>query len=341
MPGCRARRGRPGGAAALNEAGSGRRAWGAEVGRPPLPGLGKPSFLLRAAPASPLTRPPARQPGLGCSRHPCPALGSTCRASPPPTHTPGRVRAPGEVVAGSARTPRPEVLVDLGGGRGGDMHLPPGSRPLPSPTRVWAVTLPRPQRRRWRWRRRWWQNRWPTPCAESPRPAGESRKVNAASLGGFVCAEPELRREPRQGAGPEWRKRRQLGSSALRASSLNRLLSRPLQPGGFVPCPFHSDSRVHCSLRADHCEILSAPAPSQPCESSIFIKARSFKKQNDMLRLSWKNRPRRHAERKGLFLIITWELALSGVTPGPRAGLQTRRVTHNRLQGCLVSGHLL
>lgn len=128
------------------------------------------------------------------------------------------------------------------------------------------------------------------------------------------------------------------GSSALRASSLNRLLFWPLQPGGFVPCPFQSDSRVHCSLRADHCEILSAPAPSQPCESSIFIKAKSFKKQNDILRLSWKNRPRRHVERKGLFLIITWELA---VTPGPRAGLRTRHVTHNRHQVCLVSVHLL
>lgn len=279
------------------------------------------SLPSSSAPPRP-PRSPARLPASPASA----AAGILARRSAqlvgraPPPHTPGRVRAPGEVVAGSARTPRPEVLVDLGGGRGG-MHLPPGSRPLPSPTRVWAVTLPRPQRRRWRWRRRWWQNRWPTPCAESPRPAGESRKVNAASLGGFVCAEPELRREPRQGAGPEWRKRRQLGSSALRASSLNRLLSRPLQPGGFVPCPFHSDSRVHCSLRADHCEILSAPAPSQPCESSIFIKARSFKKQNDMLRLSWKNRPRRHAERKGLFLIITWELAVSGVIPGPRAGL--------------------
>lgn len=113
------------------------------------------------------------------------------------------------------------------------------------------------------------------------------------------------------------------GSSALRASSLNHLLSRPLQPGGFVPCPFQSDSRVHCSLRADHCEILSAPAPSLPCESSIFIKARSFKKQNDMLRLSWKNHPRRHVERKGLFLIITWELAVCLVSlldRGPDCG---------------------
>lgn len=104
------------------------------------------------------------------------------------------------------------------------------------------------------------------------------------------------------------------GSSTLRATSLNRLkfelLPWPLQPGGFVPCPFQSDSRVHCSLRVDRCEILSAPALSQPCESSIFIKARSFKKQNDMLCLSWKNHPRRHVERKGLFLIITWELTV-------------------------------
>lgn len=216
MPECRARRGRPGGAAALNEADSGRRARGAEVGRPPLPGRGKPSFLLRATPASPLARPPARQPGLGCSRHPRPALGSTCRAST----LPPRPRSGASPRGGGGGKCSHPAAGGPGGSRGreGDLHLPLGSRPLPSPTRVWAVTLPLPQRRRWRWRR-WWQNRWPTPCAESPRPAGESRKVNAASLGGFVCAEPEQRREPRQWAGPEWREHRQLGSQSHKFES--------------------------------------------------------------------------------------------------------------------------
>lgn len=213
MPGCRARRGRPGGAAALNEAGSGRRARGAEVGRPPLPGRGKPSFLLRAAPASPLARPPASPASAAAgilARRSAQLVG---RAPPPPRS----VASPQGGGGGKCSHP---AAGGPGGSRGreGDLHLPPGSRPLPSPTRVWAVTLPRPQRRRWRWRR-WWQNRWPTPCAESPRPAGESRKVNAASLGGFVCAEPEQRREPRQGAGPEWRERRQLGSQSHKFES--------------------------------------------------------------------------------------------------------------------------
>lgn len=88
--------------------------------------------------------PPPRRPGLSAHPPACPPArprlqpaslpGARLNLSgEPPTPTPGRVRAPGEVAAGSALTPLPEVLVDLGGGKGGGYASAAGFATAPLP----------------------------------------------------------------------------------------------------------------------------------------------------------------------------------------------------------------
>lgn len=268
---------RPGGAAALNEAGSGRRARGAEAGGrrfldggaflPPPPGRGRPS----APPRPP--RPASAAAGIR-ARLTCRAGGRAGARAPP-----GRARAPGEVAAGRAGAPAARGPGGSRAGGGGDASAAEfATAPLPhacvgcdiaaatkEEVEVEATAVAEQVAHALRGK-----------PARDPQWKAEKlmRQVWVA-----LCGEDaEGRREPRQGAIPEWSARGQPCSRSFRFES-----PAVLSPVALRVCPLalcEPDSGVHCGIRADHCESLSgwwvtAQVLSQPRPSWILIKAKS------------------------------------------------------------------
>lgn len=266
---------RPGGAAALNEAGSGRRARGAEAGGrrfldggaflPPPPGRGRPS----APPRPP--RPASAAAGIR-ARLTCRAGGRA--GSPRPGASP---RGGGGGKGWRPRGPRSGGFSG-GQGWGGDASAAEfATAPLPHACVGCDIAAATKE-----------EVEVATAVAEQVAhalrgkpardPQWKAEKLMRQVWVALCGEDAEGRREPRQGAIPEWSARGQLGSRSFRFES-----PAVLSPVALRVCPLalcEPDSGVHCGIRADHCESLSgrwvtAQVLSQPRSSWILIKAKS------------------------------------------------------------------